>query len=250
MACQLLASNPNEIGLLKPAELARVKKPWIIEDFRFGGGVGYGLYITNQMDYEITTNYGDFKELIPTYFGAVYKKVNQSIEMGVQARFGSLLTLKSDNSQGTSCDFNEAQFSFIYSFNHNVSMDKKPFTFNGIFSLGAINFRSKYFTVNPRTEREDRIIASVGYEGEIKTGRIQAERQTAMIGNVGVALGYKLTENFSLYWENTVNVSSSNKMTGNLFKRSLIPPDNYFYSSIGLFIRFGSRRGQLGCPKF
>jgi len=249
MACQLLASNPNETGLLKPAELARVKKPWIIEDFRFGGGVGYGLYITNQMDYEITTNYGDFKELIPTYFGAIYKKVNSRLEMGVQARFGSLLSLKSDNTQGTSCDFNEVQISAVYSFTGDVVMDRKPYTINGIFSLGAINFRSKYFEVDTKTQKEGRIIGSVGY-GNAIAGKVQTERQTALIANTGVALGYRLNSTFSLYWETTYNMSASNKMSGNLFKRSLIPPDGYLYSSVGLFIRFSGKRGQLGCPKF
>lgn len=245
-----MASEPISLLSTKPTEIARVSKPWYIEDFRFGGGVGYGLYVTNQMDYEITTNYGSFKELIPTYYAGVYKNVNRNIEMGVQARFGKLLSLKSQNTQGTYCEFNDAQFSFVYSFNNNVAMDKKPFTVNGIFSLGVINFRSKFFTVNQSTLQEGNIISAVGFGNSIKTGKIQPERQTALIANLGIALGYRLNYTFSLFWETTYNMSSTNKLSGNLLKRSLIPPDGYLYSSVGLFIRFKGKRGQLGCPKF
>lgn len=232
-----------------PQKLAKAK-PWYLEDFRFGGGVGYGLYVTNQMDYEITTNYGDFKELIPTYFGAIYKKVNPSLEMGVQGRFGGLLTLKSENTQGTSCDFNELQFSAIYSFTRDVAMQRRSYTVNGIFSLGVTNFRSKYFTVDSITQREFQPVASVGYNGAIKSGKDQLERQTALIGNIGVALGYRLTKNFTVYWENTFNLSASNKMTGNLHKKSWIPTDGYLFSSVGIYVNFSGSRGKISCPKF
>jgi hypothetical protein len=129
-------------------------------------------------------------------------------------------------------------------------MEKRPFTVNGIFSLGVTNFRSKYFTVDPLTKNESRPVASVGYNGAVKSGKDQLERQTALIGNLGFALGYRFTKNFSLYWENTFNLSASNKMTGNLHKKSWIPTDGYFYSSVGLYIRFGTRRNMLSCPKF
>lgn len=231
-----------------PSNIAKVGKSANLEDFRFGFGVGYGLYVTNQMDYKITTNYGDYKELIPTYFAGVYKQVNNNLEVGLQARFGSLLTLKSENTQGTSCDFNEVQASAVYSFTKDIGMDSKPYTINGIFSLGITNFRSKYFTIDPITEREV-IVSKVGYGvGSAKIN--QANRQTAIIGNTGIAIGFRLSRSLSMYWENTFNLSTSNKMTGNLNKKSNIPTDGYLYSSVGLYIRFSDRKGQLSCPKF
>jgi hypothetical protein len=231
-----------------PTNIAKVGKSANLEDFRFGFGVGYGLYVTNQMDYKITTNYGDFKELIPSYFAAVYKQVNNNLEVGLQARFGSLLTLKSENTQGTSCDFNEVQVSVVHSFTKDIAMDSKPFTVNGIFSLGITNFRSKYFTIDRITEKE-KIVAQVGYGG-ISAKMNQPNRQTAIIGNTGIAIGYRFSRSLSMYWENTFNLSTSNKMTGNLAKRSYIPTDGYFFSSVGLYIRFSDRKGQLSCPKF
>jgi hypothetical protein len=247
----IFAINPYGLSTIHmPISIQPAASLPAIGDLRFGGGVGYGLYVTNQMDYEITRNFGDYKELLPTYFGAVYKKMNSNFELGLQGRFGSLLTLKSENTQGTSCDFNEIQISAVYSFTKDVAMDTKPYTINGIFSLGLTNFRSKYFTVNKFTQKEIRTLASVGYNGGIKSGKDQLERQTAVIGNIGFAAGYRFNKNFSVFWENTFNLSTSNKMTGNLHKKSWIPTDGYFYSSVGLYIRFGAKSGLIGCPKF
>lgn len=238
----------NTPKLNMSSNIANKSKSATREDFRFGFGVGYGLYVTNQMDYKITTNYGDFKELIPTYFAAAYKQVNNNLEVGLQARFGSMLTLKSENAQGTSCDFNEVQVSVVHSFTKDIGMDSKPFTVNGIFSLGITNFRSKYFTIDPITEKE-KIFSQVGYGG-ISAKMNQPNRQTAIIGNTGIAIGYRFSRSLSMYWENTFNLSTSHKMTGNLAKNSYIPTDGYFFSSVGLYIRFSDRKGQLSCPRF
>jgi hypothetical protein len=232
-----------------PTNIVKVGKSANWEDFRFGFGVGYGLYVTNQMDYKITTNYGDFKELIPTYFASVYKNVNNNLEVGLLARFGSLLTLKSENTQGSSCDFNEVQASVVHSFNKDIGMEGKPFTINGIFSLGITNFKSKFFSIDPITEKEKKIFSQVGYGG-VEDKLNQPVRQTAIIGNTGIAMGYRFSRSLSMYWENTFNLSTSNKMTGNLNKKSYIPTDGYFFSSVGLYIRFSDRKGQLSCPRF
>ena len=246
----ILASNPINMPSNRASyKLMPAASSVSIEDFRFGAGVGFGLYVTNQLDYKITTDYGDFKELIPTYFGAIYKKVGDNLEIGAQARFGSLFTLKSENTQGSRCDFNELQLSAVYSFTGDVSMQQKKVTVNGVLGLGLINFRSKYFTVNTRTQQEAVVYASVGY-GDIGANKAQLERETALIGQTGIAIGYQFSDALSAYWETTYNMSSTNKMSGNLFKRSLIPPDGYLYSSVGIFVRFGSKRGQLSCPKF
>ncbi|MDZ4666582.1 MAG: hypothetical protein SGJ00_01745 [bacterium] len=242
--------NAIAIEFNKTLPSRRSRKPLLIEDFRFGGGVGYGLYITNQMDYQITTNFGEFKELIPSYFGAVYKAINQDFEMGLHYRNGHLLTLKSENTQGSTCDFDEAQFLVSYSLNHNAGLKKQPFTFNAQLGLGFTQFRSKYFTLDVPTKSIDKIFSSVGYNGEIITSKDQKEKQLAVIGNFGLLIGWRLNRTFSLYFENTINISTSNKMSGNLHKKSWIPPDSYYYTAIGLYITISPKRGQMGCPKF
>lgn len=221
-----------------------------LEDFRFGGGVGCGFYLTNQMDYAITMNYGSFKEIIPSYFGGIYKVINDDFEAGIQFKSGHLLTLKSENTQGSTCDFNEGQLQVNYSFNHNVGLTKGKHTINAQIGLGATQFRSKYFTVDPTTKVIDVVYSSVGYEGSIITVKDQANKQVAVIGNFGIVLGYRLFKGVSIYWENTVNISTSNKMSGNLHKKSWIPPDSYFFSGVGLYINISPNRGKIGCPKF
>jgi hypothetical protein len=246
----LLAFCPFGYAFSPKKELAFKSKFWDIEDFRFGGGVAYSLYLTNQMDYQITTNYGEFKELIPCYFGSINKVISDRWEMGLEYRNGHLLTLKSQNTQGSTCDYQDLQFNIDYSFNGNAGLTNGRFTVNGQIGLGAINFRSKYFTVNTKTKSIDKIFSSVGYSGEIKTSKDQAEKQNAIIGNFGLVLGMRVTNNINLFWQNTVNISTSNKMSGNLHKRSWIPPDGYFFTGIGLYINITQRKGRLGCPKF
>lgn len=234
---------PNQKG---PKPFAR----WDWEDIRIGGGVGYGFYLSNQMDYAITTNFGNYTELIPSYQGGVYKTLNKSMEFGLQYRHGHLFTLKSENTQGMDCDFDEGQFNFDYSLNHNAGLHNGNFTANAQLGLGVTSFKAKYYAVDPVSESLKEIFSSIGYNGSIVSAKDQPNRQLSIIGNVGLVLGFRISQHVSLYWENTVNISTSNKMTGNLFKKSWIPPDGYYFSGISLYINFGSRGNQLGCPKF
>lgn len=220
-------------------------------DFRFGGGAGYSLYATNQMDYKITRNFDGMSELIYSYHGGFSKVVNSNFEWGLQFRNGHLMTLKSENTQGSTCDFNDLQFNVDYSLNNNAGLNKGNFTANARIGLGGTIFRSKYFVTDPEAEIVTRTIASVGYNGEILSVRDQKEKQKAIIGNIGAVLGFRLNSYFSLYWETTLNLSTSNKMSGNLMKRSWIPTDGYFFSGVGLYVNFGNgKSNRLGCPKF
>jgi hypothetical protein len=221
-----------------------------ISDYRFGGGAGYSLYISNQMDYKITKDFGEFNELIYSYHGGISKTLGRDLEVGVQFRHGQLMTLKSEDTQGSTCDFDDLQFNLDYSLNHNVGLTDGKYTFNARIGLGGTMFRSRYFVTNPETQLITKTIASVGYNGQMPAGRVQNEKQKAIIGNIGMVLGMRLTNNLTLYWETTTNISTSNKMSGNLYKRSWIPPDGYFFTGIGLYINFGGQSNKIGCPRF
>lgn len=234
----------------RPLNKTASGQSWYLEDFRFGGGVGFGLYVTNQIDYTITTNFGPFKELQNHYTLGVFKVLNEDFEAGFHYRNGHLLSLKSENTQGTSCDFDEVQFQVNYSLNHDVGMTSGRYTINAQAGLGANRFRSMYFLVDPKLEQLTEVVSSAGYENSIISRKDEANKVTTLIGNLGVVLGYRLSQNFMLYWENSLNMSVSNKMSGNLFKRSWLPPDSYFFSGLGLYINFTSGRDKLGCPKF
>ncbi len=251
LSCLIECMSLTSFGKSSTTFNAPRRSRFDISDFRFGGGVGYGLYVTNQMDYTITRNFGDYKELIPTYFLSVNKQINDDIEVGLEYRHGHLMTLKSENTQGAYCDFNDAYAMVNYSFNHNVGLTESNFTFNLQMGLGATSFRSKYFLTNIITESEDKVVSSVGYEGQINSGKDIKAKPTAMIGSLGFNMGYRLNRSVCLYWSNTINVSTTNQMTGNLFKRSWLPPDSYFYSSVGVYFNLsGGKRGYLGCPRF
>jgi len=221
------------------------------EDFRFGDGVGNAFYLFNQMDYVITTNFGVFDETRPTYFGAIYKALNEDWEIGLHYRHGSMQTLKSENTQGTQCDFDEAQFNFAYSFNHNIRLKQGRYTINGQIGLGGTNFKSMYFNIDQETKEIGSIYSSVGYNGEVSGSKNQDGKQAALIGNLGVSLGFRLFKNLSIYWEtNIFNLSSSNKMSGNLHRSSWIATDGYFFTGVGLYFNITPARGRLSCPKF
>lgn len=221
-----------------------------IELWRFGGGYGNSFYLTNQMDYAITRNFGEFEEVRPTYFGAAYKKLNSSMELGLNFRHGSMQTLKSENTQGTQCDFDDAQVTFGYSFNNNIGLEDKRYTINGQIALGGILFKSMYFTVDEDLQRIRKYYSTVGYQGELSSSKDQENKQLAVVGNFGITLGFRLLNNVSIYWENNVNISTSNKMSGNLHKQSWIPPDGYFFTGVGLFINITPARGKISCPRF
>jgi hypothetical protein len=176
--------------------------------------------------------------------------LNDDFEVGFQFKTGHLLTLKSENTQGSTCDFNEGQFNVNYSFNQNVGLTRDRYTVNAQIGIGATQFRSKYFTVNTAVESIDQVFSTVGYEGTLISSNDQANKQVAIIGNFGLVLGYRLSERLCVYWENSVNISTSNKMSGNLYKRSWIPPDGYFFSGIGIYFKISPQKGRLGCPKF
>lgn len=222
------------------------------EYWRFGGGIGYSLFFTNQMDYLITTNYGNFKELIPSYFLGVHKQLNSRFEIGVNARQASMLTLKSENSQGTQCDYYDFQIIAQYSLNNNINLSKSRITWNAQMGLGAVNFRSMYFIVNTDTREILEVYSTVGYDLNRIYKKDIANRKTVIAGNFGLNIGLRVFQNMSIYLENSFNISTSNKMSGNLNKKSWIPPDCYVFSGIGIYFNLnsGSNGKRIDCPKF
>ncbi|MDP1725738.1 MAG: hypothetical protein Q8M15_03070 [Bacteroidota bacterium] len=221
-------------------------------NWRFGGGLGYSLYFTNQIDYTITTNYGNFNELIPSYFIGIYKKINTSFEVGIAARHASMLTLKSENSQGTQCDYNDVQAIIQYSFNDNIGLNNSRITWNAQIGLGAVNFRSMYFTVNTDTREILEIYSTLGYGLKRANKKDIADRKTVIVGNFGINIGLRVFQNMSVYFENSFNISTSNKMSGNLYKKSWIPPDCYVFSGVGIYFNLGNggTDKRIDCPKF
>jgi hypothetical protein len=229
------------------------------DGWRFGIGTGYSLYIGDQMDYQITRNYGDFKELRPHFTLSAFKQKNEEREWGFVYKVGSFQTLKSNNTQGIQCNYNEVQMVFNKSLNENVGLNGGPFTINFQSGLGLTYFKSMYYAVNNNFQTIDYLMSSVGYGNTETTNRVGASlnvyddhipnKKLAIIGNLGFNMGFRITREVRLYWENSLNISLSNKMSGNLVKTSKIPPDMYFYTGLQLSYRFGAGSSRVGCPR-
>jgi hypothetical protein len=221
------------------------------DSYRIGIGMGYNYYLGDQMDYKITNSFGNFNENRTAKTIAFYKTINSNWELGAFARDASMMTLKSENTQGLECYFQDIQFIAQYSLNDNVDLSGSAITYNATLGLGLINFKSRYFGVNPISEKEISNYATIGYgieDGYLGT-RNSPDKVTAVTGHAGINIGYRVSENINLYFENNFNLTTTNKLSGNLFKYSWIPTDGYWYSGLALYIRLFSKKADA-CPRF
>ncbi len=219
-------------------------------DLRFGAGIGYTFYLGNQMDYELTSGFGSFNEYRAGQTVAFYKPINNKWELGGFFRNTSMLTLKSENTQGLECIFKDLQFSAQYSFNDNINLLKKKYTINGQLGIGGIYFQSRYFIVDPITKKETMNFSTIGYNFEdgYLGQKNTPNKLYSITGCIGINLGIRISRNVNLYLENNLNLTTTNKLSGNLYKRSWIPTDGYWYSGVALYIRI--RRNVDACPRF
>jgi hypothetical protein len=229
-----------------------------LEGWRLGVGTGYALYLGDQMDYAITRNYYGFKELRPNITLGAYKQINEDTEWGLVFKRGSFQTLKSSNTQGLQCDYVELQTNWQKSLNDNIEISGKPVSINFQVGFGFMNYKSRYFVINPNFISPDGALiqSSVGYgykeRKDIMGNPYEdiSNRRFTLVGNIGLNLGIRLNRNLRIYWENSVQVSGTSKLSGNLEKVAKIPPDGYFYSGLTIHMRFGVGGGRLGCPRF
>jgi hypothetical protein len=220
------------------------------DSYIIGIGMVYKYYLGDQMDYKITNSFGNFNENRTAKTIAFYKTINSNWELGAFARDASMMTLKSENTQGLECYFQDIQFIAQYSLNDNVDLSGSAITYNATLGLGLINFKSRYFGVNPISEKEISNYATIGYgieDGYLGT-RNSPDKVTAVTGHAGFNIGLRVSDNLRIYLENNFNLTTTNKLSGNLFKYSWIPTDGYWYSGIALYIGFGGKTDA--CPRF
>ncbi|OYU95030.1 MAG: hypothetical protein CFE21_12025 [Bacteroidetes bacterium B1(2017)] len=231
-------------------------KPMAMDGWRLGGGLGYAFYVGDQMDYTLTRHYGDFNELRTNLTLSAFHQLDELKEWGLVMKFGSFQTLKSSNMQGIQCNYQEIQSVWQRSLNDNIGLNGGPVTVNFQYGIGIMYYKSKYFAVNPNFKTEDYVISSVGYGYANRTDwkgaafTDIAKKKLTFLGNLGLNIGFRMGRNMSLYYETSLQVSTSNKLSGNLSKTSAIPPDCYLYTGLSFYYRFGKAGGRLGCPKF
>jgi hypothetical protein len=218
-----------------------------ISKYRIGAAVGYSFLTTRNMDFQITRDYKEIRELQPSGIISVQRLVNKNqTEVGLVFRHGEMQTLLRTPGFASRCIFDELQLTVQWSLNHNANLARGRFTYNMVAGAGIINFKSKYISIVDDSNYQ-KTVSSVGYP-RTDWDLFQLKRQNAFIGNIGFAVGARLNKYFSLYWESSFNLSSSTKMKGSLFSERGGIADGYLFSSLGLYLRI-QPSAKVRCPK-
>jgi hypothetical protein len=224
----------------------------ILSDVRVGLGIGETIYIGSQMDYKFYTNTYRKNEFNLGYNFQIYKALNDKSEIGFRYLTTQFWSFIADNTLGINAQIKE--FSVIYqkSLNENIRLNssQSKFTSNFIFGLGIISFKSRAYIIDKPTQIF-KVLSSVGNGDEyVSSGLIRPEDQFSIAGIVGYNLGYRLNKNFSIYFENSLSVSSSNYIHGNLLSRAKFPNSGYTHHALTLYYNLFSSKNEIGCPKF
>ena len=213
-----------------------------------GGGCGFTFYSGNQRGSSLPFVEKGYSEFRPSYFLELNKELSSAKEFGVKFMHAQFLTAKhSDISiYAMRGEFEELSFNFHKSINDNVDLASGCFTYNVIYGLGVINFRSMMFTIPTKENPTQNMLSSVGYSPGYGDAYI-INRLYAGTANLGFEIGARLNSHVLVYFENVFTLCSTTKLSGNLYRISYLPPDAYFFSGIGIYYRMPSQR--LGCHK-
>jgi len=220
-----------------------------LSKYRLGFGIGNSFLTTKEMDFRITRFSKGINELEPSAIISVQKLMrNNSAELGLVLRHGDMQTLLSSPLLTARCIYDELQVNFQKSLNNNAGLNRGRFTYNLVVGAGIINFKSKFSFILIDSNNKKVTLSSVGYP-RTDWDVYQLKRQNSFIGSLGFAIGCRITKHFSLYWENSFNLSSSTKMKGSLSPERGGFADGYLFSSIGLYLRL-QPINKLRCPRF
>ncbi|MFY8019968.1 MAG: hypothetical protein ACOVP1_02175 [Bacteroidia bacterium] len=251
--------SASELANNIPSRLLATQKYETKGSFRIGVSTGMNLYVGNQMDYQITRNFGVINETKLGYGIGVYRSLNNNWEIGGVIKRASFASLKSNNTQGIMGNFNEFQINFQKSLNSNILIDVSSLTYNLQFGFGVFHYQSQYMYLDPRKQSVTQIASSVGYgysgEGQFRASKFKniPDKQIAFVGNLGFNIGYRLTGNLTAYFENVLSLTSTSKLSGNLLTTTTFPTDAMFYTGISLYANLGKKVGSFGrnsCPRW
>jgi hypothetical protein len=252
----LKASELNTYHLNSPS---KVQKYGTKGSLRVGVSTGLNLYVGNQMDYQITRNFGEINELKLGYGLGIYRSLQNNWEYGATLKHGGFESLKSNNTQGIMGNFDEFQINFQKSLNDNILLDASSLTVNLQVGFGALYYQSQYFYVDPRKQSITQIASSIGYgqtgEGQFRASKFKniENKQITFSGNTGINIGYRLSGNLIFYWENVFTLTTSSTVSGNLITDTKLPTDGMFYTGISLYANIGKKVGSFGrnsCPRW
>jgi hypothetical protein len=223
----------------------------MLNNMRIGVGVGESIYWGTQMDNTISTNTFGVSEINPGFSFQTFFSFDKKQEIGIRYLSTELWSFKSDNKLAFNAKVDEYSLVYQRSLNNNIDFKSRAnFTYNLVLGAGVLYYRSVFYIVDPNSG-ELKPFSSVGKGAiDVSSGLRVIQQIPSISGLVGFNIGYKISEKFSLYFENSFTLSASNKITGNLLLRSEIPANGYTFSSFSLFYNLSSKYSQLSCPKF
>ncbi|MFA9215080.1 MAG: hypothetical protein ACEQSR_14780 [Candidatus Methylacidiphilales bacterium] len=221
-----------------------------VNNLRLGGGIGFSLYLGSQMDYTIALNTYGKSELNSGLHGQIFYTINDRHEIGIRALTTELWSFKSENYLGLNAKINDVFLVHQMSLNKNTRIDNQKFTFNTVFGIGVIYYRSMFYTANPATQQIKQFSSVGNGVTEVSSGLIIPEQRPTIAGMVGFNIGYRLNRFMTAYLENSITLSGSNKITGNLLLKSNLPNNGYSFHSLGLYFNLDVRKSSLKCPRF
>lgn len=220
---------------------------------RLGVGVGGSLYLGTQMDEEISLSTYNKSEVNLGYNFQVYKSINDKSELGFRYLNTSLWSFKSNNELALNADLQEFSILYQRSLNNNINLDGSRFTFNLLAGLGLCYFRSAFYNIINPEDGFTVPFTAVGY-GNITTinGQNISDKLLQLLFIEGFNIGYRISPRFSIYFENSLSFTNSNKLSGNLLRKSNIPPDGYTYHALTIYINYSQyfSAKKMKCPKF
>ena len=231
---------------------ALISKAQITDGLRLGVGVGGNIYCGSQVDEKLSFNTYNKSEVSLGINVQLHKVIDSKNEIGVRYLSTELWSFKTSDQQALNAKIKDFAVLYQRSLNRNSDLYSKRFNFthNLVAGLSLISFKSRTYSIDPKTE-EYTVISSIGNGIEpTTTGFIKPDAQIALGGILGYNIGVRLNNSFSLYLENSFTLSNSNYITGNLFSKSKYLNNGYTYSALTLYITLNPNGSRLGCPKF
>jgi hypothetical protein len=221
---------------------------------KIGIATGVNFYVGTAGDGKITFQKGNYSELKNLTGLYLVTRLNQKWDIGFRYAEGHLWSLFVNN-EVIAFETHSKDFQLIA--NTNITPDifrGKGLNLEALFGLGLARFHSKMYSIDKQIST---FSTSIGYgrdETNVEGVKIhEAQERTTFLVSSGIKLNYHLFSKFNLFWESRLNLTTSSKFSGNMYRNSPFPPDAFWSNVLGLELSLGQRGNlskRIRCPRF
>jgi hypothetical protein len=221
---------------------------------KIGIGTGLNFYVGSAGDGKITAKQGNYTELKNATDIFILTKLNATWDIGLRYTESHLWSLFANN-EILAFESHAKDIQVIA--NKEITpnfMNGTPFNLEAIFGLGFAKYHAKMYSTDKNINN---FSTSIGY-GRNETNaegviiHEASERNTFLMSS-GLKLNYNLFSKFNLFLESRINLTTTSRFSGNMYKKSSIPPDAFWSNLIGIELSLGQRGNsskKIGCPRF